>query len=487
VTTKTVLLVDDDGDFLRILGDRCERVGLRVERAHNLLNATMKVAERPPDMVCVDVELPTGNGLAFCEELAANASTANIPIIVVTGQTSAHVRKACEKLNAYYVEKTNDFWASLEPILRNLAAAPNGSAHQPAPSTIRSIRSEPKTNDRNLAKAPSVTNAGRVSDKKVVVADDDADLLQLLSNRFTSLGCSVIGVDNALDAINVIHRATPDLVCLDVSMPSGNGLSVCEMMAADERLREVPIIVLTGRSDENIIRRCHDLLVYYVQKRADTWDRVAPIARELLHLDKPAIAAEPKQWLANTLTDEVTKSDGERCDLVDAVFAVLGAVRGTTGAESDPGRSARKTADEQNDPWVLCIDDDPDFSDTLRIRLEEHGVAVVRAFNGLEGYRLAFTSPASAILLDFHMPNGQGDYILSRLKDNPVTKDIPVLVITGTRDKVLERRMLAMGAAAFFEKPIDFDKLRKQLANYVDILEPSAESPWKKFAAIGNS
>ncbi len=180
-------------------------------------------------------------------------------------------------------------------------------------------------------------------------------------------------------------------------------------------------------------------------------------------------------------------ANDEQCELVDAVFAVLGAVRETSAADTAPADTSGEATNQTDVPWVLCIDDDPDFSDTLRIRLEEHGVAVVRAFTGLEGYRLAFTSAASAILLDFHMPNGQGDYILSRLKDNPVTRDIPVFVITGTRDKVLERRMLAMGAAAFFEKPIDFETLRKQLANYINILEPREEPRQKKLAAIGAS
>ena len=94
----------------------------------------------------------------------------------------------------------------------------------------------------------------------------------------------------------------------------------------------------------------------------------------------------------------------------------------------------------------------------------------------MEGYRLAFTSQASAILLDFNMPNGQGDYVLGRLKDNPVTRDIPVVVITGMRDKMLERRMLAMGATAFFVKPVSFDVLREHLSKYIDILSEAKES-----------
>ncbi len=89
--------------------------------------------------------------------------------------------------------------------------------------------------------------------------------------------------------------------------------------------------------------------------------------------------------------------------------------------------------------------------------------SVLHAKDGIEGYRTAFISPICAIVLDYNMPNGRGDYILMRLMDNPVTKDIPVLVVTGHSDKVLERKMLAMGAKAHLKKPFEFSQLKRAL------------------------
>jgi response regulator RpfG family c-di-GMP phosphodiesterase len=157
--------------------------------------------------------------------------------------------------------------------------------------------------------------------------------------------------------------------------------------------------------------------------------------------------------------------------LVDAVFAALSGGIGDNREKTEAGDSSLASADVEDVPWILCIDDDADFSDALRIRFEEHGVAVVRAFSGMEGYRMAFTSPARLILLDFHMPNGQGDYILRRLKENPVTKSIPVFILSGAKDRVLQRRLIAMGAVEFFEKPVDFKRLRERMADYIDILD----------------
>ena len=120
--------------------------------------------------------------------------------------------------------------------------------------------------------------------KTVLIADDDRDLVQVLKFRCNQLGLNVISAHDAMTALALAHQQEPDLICLDVNMPSGSGLSVCEMLAADDRLSSIPVIMLTGRADEETIRRCHTMCAYYVLKSRDIWDRVEPILRELLEL-----------------------------------------------------------------------------------------------------------------------------------------------------------------------------------------------------------
>jgi response regulator RpfG family c-di-GMP phosphodiesterase len=105
----------------------------------------------------------------------------------------------------------------------------------------------------------------------------------------------------------------------------------------------------------------------------------------------------------------------------------------------------------------------------LKLKLEKLGVSVIRAFEGLEGVRHAFTRPADAIILDFNLPNGQGDFVLRRLKSNPLTKNIPVIVLTGVKDQSLEQRMMSLGAAKFLTKPLKFDHLMEALHQHIDI------------------
>ncbi len=116
---------------------------------------------------------------------------------------------------------------------------------------------------------------------------------------------------------------------------------------------------------------------------------------------------------------------------------------------------------------MLCIDDDHDFSTALACRLESHDIGVINAYDGREGFQKAFMQPASAIILDYNMPNGQGDYVLRRLKETPVTREIPVIVLTGRKEASIRRMMLNMGADAFLTKPVEFEHLLDEVLRHI--------------------
>jgi DNA-binding response OmpR family regulator len=120
-------------------------------------------------------------------------------------------------------------------------------------------------------------------------------------------------------------------------------------------------------------------------------------------------------------------------------------------------------------PRVLCIDDDPEFLNALQIRLESHGIAVLRATTGLDGFCYAVGESADAILLDYQLPNGLGNYILEQLKINPTTNGIPVIVISGSRDRALEYTLVNGGAVRFMQKPLDFEELMSELRKHLPL------------------
>ncbi|QDS98307.1 response regulator [Adhaeretor mobilis] len=330
-----------------------------------------------------------------------------------------------------------------------------------------------------------------LENKKILLVDDDDDALQAIGARCRSVGMQVFTARNLLTALGQVEKQRPDVVCVDVQMPTGNGIGFCEMLANDHSTAHIPRILITGNATAETQDSARRLNAPLIPKSMNVWETLLPLLQQVAgdspqttskaqspkaNLPKVDLAATrivlplplaPKQSDAEPEVASAATIEADQELLLDSVFAMLGSELGEDEAEFQTYDSGQ----EETPPWVLCIDDDADFTDALRCRLESHGVAVVRAFDGMEGYRTAFAQPARAIILDFEMPNGHGDYVLRRLKENPVTADIPVVMLTGNKDRNIQRRLMALGAVAYFNKPVRFDQLRGELSNYIEILD----------------
>ena len=122
-------------------------------------------------------------------------------------------------------------------------------------------------------------------------------------------------------------------------------------------------------------------------------------------------------------------------------------------------------------PTVLCIDDDPQISEVISLRLRRYDVNVLRAFHGMHGFWLAMTQRPDVIVSDMQMPQGAGDYVVDCLRNNSDTRHIPIIILTGQRDAALERTMRSLGVTEFFTKPFLFDGLRDAIGRYVTLVD----------------
>jgi two-component system, cell cycle response regulator DivK len=88
---------------------------------------------------------------------------------------------------------------------------------------------------------------GRVTAKPLVLAvDDNDDNLVLLSCALELLDCEFVGKASAQAALNFVQERPPDLVLLDVMMPDMHGVDLMHLLKQDVRIRQVPIIAITG-------------------------------------------------------------------------------------------------------------------------------------------------------------------------------------------------------------------------------------------------
>ncbi len=89
--------------------------------------------------------------------------------------------------------------------------------------------------------------------KKILVIEDDEDILELLTYNLTKDGYQVEGVTSGEEGLSSIRKKFPDLVLLDLMLPGVNGLDFCRQMKSDLETRNIPIVMLTARGEETDI------------------------------------------------------------------------------------------------------------------------------------------------------------------------------------------------------------------------------------------
>ena len=86
--------------------------------------------------------------------------------------------------------------------------------------------------------------------RRILVADDNANIRKVVRMGFESLGYEVLAAENGVQALELVRAERPDLVILDVMMPGKSGYDVCAEMKGDPELRAIPVVMLTAKNLE---------------------------------------------------------------------------------------------------------------------------------------------------------------------------------------------------------------------------------------------
>jgi DNA-binding response OmpR family regulator len=104
-------------------------------------------------------------------------------------------------------------------------------------------------------------------------------------------------------------------------------------------------------------------------------------------------------------------------------------------------------------PLVLVADDDPDILDLVRYRLERSGYEVATARDGLEAVQLAGELSPSLAVLDVMMPSLNGFEVTRRLREDPATRESPVILLTARAQEADVQEGFDAGADDYIRKP----------------------------------
>ncbi|PIS47182.1 MAG: two-component system response regulator [Elusimicrobia bacterium CG08_land_8_20_14_0_20_51_18] len=91
---------------------------------------------------------------------------------------------------------------------------------------------------------------------RILLADDDAVMLDLVSSMLKNEGYEVLEAENGKEAVELASRMLPSLIMLDMHMPEKNGLETLKEMKKNKLLRNVPVVMLTVEGSPSEIELC---------------------------------------------------------------------------------------------------------------------------------------------------------------------------------------------------------------------------------------
>ena len=92
-----------------------------------------------------------------------------------------------------------------------------------------------------------------MSGARILAVDDSPTILEMLKAILVGSGYEVLTAADGAEALDVARSEQPDLILLDVMLPKLDGYRVCRLLKFDQRYREIPIIMLTAKTEEQAV------------------------------------------------------------------------------------------------------------------------------------------------------------------------------------------------------------------------------------------
>ncbi|PIE33786.1 hypothetical protein CSA56_09740 [candidate division KSB3 bacterium] len=179
-----------------------------------------------PSVIFIDHNLNQPHAAGICKSLSFHKGARSIPILVLADTTD--VNGDFRTLPNYKGVIPKPFQADqIRTHLQNVLTAPGAATG--APSKPKFTRNEPI---------------------RVLSVDDSSVVRKLVTMILTAEGFKVTTASDGLDGINKAKELKPDIILLDFVMPKMNGFQVCRILQKDEKLRQIPVILVTSKGDK---------------------------------------------------------------------------------------------------------------------------------------------------------------------------------------------------------------------------------------------
>ncbi|MBS0270812.1 MAG: response regulator, partial [Proteobacteria bacterium] len=275
---QVLLIVEDDINFARILLDAAHDTGFKGIICQRGVEAMTLATDYNPTAISLDIHLPDVLGWSVLSQLKHNPLTRHIPVQVLTLDDDRHHGLA---RGAY------------------------------------SFLTKPLQADQLKSALRKIGTFSTSTTKKLLIIEDDPAELLSVSALLEDHDLSILSASSGQSAIEILNHEDVDCVVLDLKLPDMSGFEILEHMSRQETMRDIPVIVFTGRelsSEENLQIRQYARTV--VVKGVESPERLLDETALFLHRVVTELPAE-KQELLSRLHDTDDYLIGRKVLLVD--------------------------------------------------------------------------------------------------------------------------------------------------------------------------
>ncbi|MBF0189351.1 MAG: response regulator, partial [Magnetococcales bacterium] len=382
---RSLLIIEDDQRFARIVADFARERGFKVLVAEDGETGLHFADYYQPSAIVLDIGLPNIDGWQVMATLKERTNTRHIPIHFMSAQDTM--------LDAM---KSGAIGFLTKPVsMGQMQAAFDRILH---------------VIDRPV--------------KQLLLIEDDPVQVESLRQLIGNGDVETVIAQTGSDALEVLARQSFDCIVLDLGLPDMNGLELLESLRTQQEIRQVPVVIYTGRELEPDERAALDQYAQsIIIKNARSPERLLDDTALFLHRVESDLPAQQRQTI-RMLHDP------------EAVF---------------DGRTA------------LLVDDDMRNIFSLSAVLQEKRMQVMTASNGREALeqldQLAEDDSVDIILMDIMMPEMDGYEAMRQIRARERFGELPIIALTAKAMKGDRATCIKAGASDYLAKPVNTEKL----------------------------
>jgi CheY-like chemotaxis protein len=386
----SLLIVEDDRHYAGVLRDLARASGFRALVAQRGADALRLAHDYLPSAITLDIFLPDMLGWTVLARLKQDPETRHIPVQIVTIEEERH--HSMERGAFSYLAK---------------------------PATTETIEAA-----LERIKQFSTPRVKRL----LVVEDDDAASLSI-DELIRHDDVEISRVSTGGEAFAQMQTGSFDCVVLDLRLPDMDGFDLLDQVQADPALRDLPIVVFTGKDlsveeEERLLKVAKSVIIKGVQSPERLLDETALFLHRV------------------------------EADLPPAKREMLRALH-----QSDKSLVGKK---------VLVVDDDVRNIFAISSILERHGMDVVTANNGREAIEKVESDKGLAmVLMDIMMPGMDGYETMRAIRTRQEFRMLPIIALTAKAMKGDREKCIEAGASDYIAKPVHTDQLLSLLRQWL--------------------